>query len=240
MSFFDRLEELRKKQGIGQGKLEKELGISNGSINKWKISMPKADTLEKVADYYNVTTDYLLEKENKVTCKKCGISYDPLDDFDCAIHERYHEIVLKAQRDYKILLPYSDIYKVSADNLSKVKNNDKDFFDCLSLYLKAVFSQYIYLNYDENLHVDYREFCKSNIVGMINGGDIPQDKVDVLINNFNLDTNYIDRDSAMLARISDNYRIMDILKSLEKLDDNTLDMVSAQIKAICNQKGISD
>ena len=32
----------------------------------------------------------------------------------------------------------------------------------------------------------------------------------------------------------------DILKSLEKLDDNTLDMVSAQIKAICNQKGISN
>lgn len=240
MTIKERIKELCDRQGLSLNQVEKECKLGKGYLSKLDVSSPSVDKLEKVAVSLNVPMGYLLGEINEVTCKECGISYDPLDEFDCAIHERHHEIVLKAQKDYKILLPYADIYKVSADNLLKIKNNDKDFFDCLSLYLKAVFSQYIYLNYDENLHVDYREFCKSNIVGMINGGDIPQDKVDELINNFNLDTNYIDRDSAMLARISDNYRIMDILKSLEKLDDNTLDMVSAQIKAICNQKGISN
>lgn len=60
MSLFTRVEKLRKKENISQGKLEELLGFSNGSINKWKTSMPKADRLQKIADYFGVTVDYLL------------------------------------------------------------------------------------------------------------------------------------------------------------------------------------
>lgn len=240
MMFYNRLEKLREKQDIGQGKLEKELGFSNGSINKWKTSVPKIDAVRKVSEYYNVTTDYLLGKEDKTVCKECGVSYDPLDDFDCSVHERYHNQILKAQKEYKNLLPYSEIYKVSTDSFSKMKNNDENFFKELSRYLNAIFSQYIYLNYDENAHVNYKEFCESNIAGMINSGDIPSDKVDVLAKKLNLYEDYVNKDSAMLARVSKNYKIMRILKCLEKLDDNTLDMLSAQINAILVQKGISN
>ena len=40
MTFYERIEELRKTRGISQGDLEKELGFSDGSISKWKSSMP--------------------------------------------------------------------------------------------------------------------------------------------------------------------------------------------------------
>lgn len=59
MTFYERLEELRNKSGISQGKLEKELGFSNGSISKWKNSMPTHERLQKVADYFGVPLEYL-------------------------------------------------------------------------------------------------------------------------------------------------------------------------------------
>ena len=63
MDFFDRIEDLRKKAGISQGKLEELLDFSNGSINKWKNSVPKADRLQKVAEYFGVSIDYLMTGE---------------------------------------------------------------------------------------------------------------------------------------------------------------------------------
>ena len=60
MTVFERIENLRKSKKISQGKLEKELGFSNGSISKWKTSMPTTERLQKIADYFGVTIDYLM------------------------------------------------------------------------------------------------------------------------------------------------------------------------------------
>lgn len=64
MTVFERIEELRKSTGISQGKLEKELGFSNGSISKWKNSTPKSDRLQKLADYFGVSVEYLMTGNN--------------------------------------------------------------------------------------------------------------------------------------------------------------------------------
>ena len=60
MAVYERIESLRKERKISQGNLEKELGFSNGSISKWKTSMPKPERLQKIADYFGVTVDYLM------------------------------------------------------------------------------------------------------------------------------------------------------------------------------------
>lgn len=65
MTVYERIENLRKSNGISQGKLEKELGFSNGSISKWKNSMPKPERLQKIADYFNVSVDYLMTGKEK-------------------------------------------------------------------------------------------------------------------------------------------------------------------------------
>ena len=63
MTFYERLESLRKEAKISQGKLEKELGFSNGLISKWKNSVPSHDRLKKLADYFGVSVEYLTEGE---------------------------------------------------------------------------------------------------------------------------------------------------------------------------------
>ena len=65
MTVFERIENLRKNNGISQGKLEKELGFSNGSISKWKTSMPTPDRLQKIANYFGVSIEYLMTGEEK-------------------------------------------------------------------------------------------------------------------------------------------------------------------------------
>lgn len=63
MTLYERIETLRKSKNISQGKLKKELGFSNGSISKWKNSTPTTERLQKLADYFGVTVEYLLTGE---------------------------------------------------------------------------------------------------------------------------------------------------------------------------------
>ena len=56
--------------------LEITLGYSNGYFSKWKKVSPNSEGLQKVADYFNVSVDYLLGRENKETLKKVDLSED--------------------------------------------------------------------------------------------------------------------------------------------------------------------
>ena len=82
MTVFERIESLRKTHKISQGKLEKELGFSNGSISKWKISMPTTERLQKIADYFDVSIDYLLTGKDEPKMKEATLT--PKDERDIA------------------------------------------------------------------------------------------------------------------------------------------------------------
>lgn len=60
MNVFDRVKSLADKQKMSIVELEERLGFGKNSLYKWKTSAPASDKLKKVADYFNVTTDYLL------------------------------------------------------------------------------------------------------------------------------------------------------------------------------------
>lgn len=102
MTVFERIESLRKERKISQGNLEKQLGFSNGSISKWKTSMPKPERLQKIAEYFGVSIEYLMTgKDNKDT--DAGIH---TDDHDIKKHidmimeslDEQDEIVYEGQR----------------------------------------------------------------------------------------------------------------------------------------------
>lgn len=63
----ERIKFLCRSKGISVPKLEIELGLSSGSISKWDKSSPKADNIAKVADYFGVSIDYLLERDESPT-----------------------------------------------------------------------------------------------------------------------------------------------------------------------------
>lgn len=60
MIAFERLKELCNKQGISINTLEERLGFGKNVLYSWKKNIPTGANLTKVADYFGVTTDYLL------------------------------------------------------------------------------------------------------------------------------------------------------------------------------------
>src|SRR5690625_1884229 len=60
MNAFDRLKKLCDEQGISVNTLEERLEIGRNSLYSWKKNVPKGTNLIKVADYFDVSTDYLL------------------------------------------------------------------------------------------------------------------------------------------------------------------------------------
>lgn len=65
--FITRLKELIKERKINQKTLLEQLGINKNAIRIWeqKESLPNKSTLIAIADYFNVTVDYLLGKSEK-------------------------------------------------------------------------------------------------------------------------------------------------------------------------------
>lgn len=59
-STFEIIKELAKSRGITLGNLEEKLGLSRNSIYTIKTKKPSAERLQLIADYFNVSTDYLL------------------------------------------------------------------------------------------------------------------------------------------------------------------------------------
>ncbi|HWR19084.1 MAG TPA: helix-turn-helix transcriptional regulator [Clostridia bacterium] len=65
MTLVEKIKHLCDKGGTTFAALERELGFGQGSIRKWDISSPAAEKLQKVADYFDVSTDYLLGRETE-------------------------------------------------------------------------------------------------------------------------------------------------------------------------------
>lgn len=60
MTLNERIVSLCAKNGISQSELERQVGISKGSISKWKSNSPKGESVQKIADYFNVSPEYIL------------------------------------------------------------------------------------------------------------------------------------------------------------------------------------
>lgn len=62
-----RLRELRKQRGISQLKLAMDLGLTQNSISRYETGAHEADyeTLILLANYFDVSIDYLLEQTDK-------------------------------------------------------------------------------------------------------------------------------------------------------------------------------
>lgn len=61
-----KIKELADKKGVSLAQIERDLNFSNGIISSWKNGRASQDKLAAIADYFNVSTDYLLgRKENE-------------------------------------------------------------------------------------------------------------------------------------------------------------------------------
>lgn len=81
---FDRIKELAQKKGLSINLLEEKLGYSRNTIYNLKNSKPSTERISEIADYFNVSTDYLLGRTDNPKITTGGDASAPLDLRDIA------------------------------------------------------------------------------------------------------------------------------------------------------------
>ena len=81
---YEKIKELADKRGISLTKLEEDLGYSRNTLYKLKSQKPNAERISEIADYFNVSTDYLLGRTDNPKITTGGDASAPLDLRDIA------------------------------------------------------------------------------------------------------------------------------------------------------------
>ncbi|HDP1317309.1 TPA: helix-turn-helix transcriptional regulator [Enterococcus faecalis] len=66
MDLYEKIKLLASEKKMSIRQLEETLGFGNGVINRWRKNTPGSDKLKKVADYFNVSVDYLLGRTDNI------------------------------------------------------------------------------------------------------------------------------------------------------------------------------
>lgn len=123
-----RLKELRALKGLSQAELARFIGMSQQAVAKWETekATPDPEMLGKLADFFTVSTDYLIGRETKpiteildfvklpretkkipiIGCVKCGpdgLAFEYLEDYVSVSEDLGDDVVaLKCRGDSMI------------------------------------------------------------------------------------------------------------------------------------------
>lgn len=101
MTFYERFRELAAMRGLTPTRACEECGLNKGTVSAWKQrgTHPTGNTLQKIAEYFGVSTDYLLTgKESQMVIE----TFDPdariFEAINALKDENIRRIVLKLRR----------------------------------------------------------------------------------------------------------------------------------------------
>lgn len=119
------ISKLRSNKGLSQRDFASLIGVSNGAVGMWETNkrQPDLEMVLKIADYFNVSTDYLLG--HKETYSNKNIQNSVLLDLskkDVKIISSYKKLQPENQ---KRLEDYINILKVFEDSNSIVPSEDE-------------------------------------------------------------------------------------------------------------------
>lgn len=87
--FGDRIKTLRKSQNINQVQLAQKLDVSKQTVSNWENNniLPSIEMLIKIANYFSVSTDYLLELDDRQYIEITGLSDSQLSHIQQIIQD---------------------------------------------------------------------------------------------------------------------------------------------------------
>lgn len=109
LSTFDIIKKLSLEKGKNVKEVALELGFGENLFYKWKTQSPTTDKLQKVADYFNVSTDYLLGRTNdryshlKIEDSNITSNLEASNDFVNILKNADKEKLEKLEQLWKIL-----------------------------------------------------------------------------------------------------------------------------------------
>ena len=80
MPMYDRIKALCRQKGVTVTGTEKELGFARGSLCKVDTNKPSMERVNKLADYFGVSVEYLMSGE--IPAEKKDVTLTPRDERD--------------------------------------------------------------------------------------------------------------------------------------------------------------
>jgi len=73
---YETFEQLLQKYGVTPYKVSKETGISQSTLSDWKLGKitPKTSNLQKIANYFGITLDYLTTGQENIPTKETTLT----------------------------------------------------------------------------------------------------------------------------------------------------------------------
>lgn len=163
-----RIKALRLNKGLTQKELANKLSLTPKMISFYELGdrVPPPDVLEKLADIFGVSTDYLLCRTDWTICPICYQSYDPLNEYDSGEHAEFHKKFLAAEDKYGKILLYGDADKKRTNCIYRLNNNNftvDERIDAFNEYLKYEFMLSIWRSHFSLHHDNFETFCKKEM-----------------------------------------------------------------------------
>ncbi len=151
MTFSEILRQLMKNGNITPYRLSKDLNVHQTTIKNWLDGQtPGPENIQKIATRFDVSIDFMLGLEELMTCKECGLLYDPLDQGDSADHQQFHTKKIHAIEKFGKLFDYKErqLIKRKAERFLQISSVAADLraISCIR-YFRALFSESIEFNH---------------------------------------------------------------------------------------------
>lgn len=129
MDIVGRIKALCVERQLTFAELERTVGISNGQIRRWNSVSPKSETLQKIADYFGVSTDYLLGRTTvqKIASPQSNEENEEYDDLVIMFRKNEQEIPEQERAHYrKEVEKLMDFVKYTMKNLDDSSNTHQE------------------------------------------------------------------------------------------------------------------
>ncbi|WP_338976305.1 helix-turn-helix domain-containing protein [Lactococcus petauri] len=129
MNLYEKIKELASQKNISIRQLEEKLQLANGTIRRWGKTNPSTGAVTKVADYFNVSVDYLLGRdEAKPVNEPIDLAEVANSDDDDAIWETFLSAGGRPLTDKDkavIKAVFSDRWEELQQKAKDLKDNEK-------------------------------------------------------------------------------------------------------------------
>lgn len=93
--YYQNFEELCKQRNIKPNKVSKETGVSTATLTSWKQGKytPKPDKLKLIADFFNVSLEFLMRNED--------IQWNPTEqtmDYTISLSEEEQDLLMEYRK----------------------------------------------------------------------------------------------------------------------------------------------
>ncbi len=119
MTIYDLVKHLADERKLKISTIENAVGISNGSISKWKKTIPKIDNLCKVANYLDCDVKFLLINAGYIDDASNNVAREGEENYATKLSENQKRLlrILDEFEDEKSKTKFIGIIKKLADEV---------------------------------------------------------------------------------------------------------------------------